>query len=267
MLAPLTRFSLVWVVSLMISIVLSIWLLARATPGFRFRPGPIWLSRVRRSVGWDHVATLAIRAPALVIPILASAHFPPAQVGYLVMAGMIASAFFAVAAAVSNALLAACADDPARLRAQARRASLLIGAVLFAPVVITCLLAREVLGLFGPGYADYSALLILLLLSTFPDALINVAVAILRVQRRLAVVAALTVAGAAMTIGGAWLLMPHLGIFGAGVAGLASQVIVATALAVVVGHRRSVAGRAPTAAPPTRSPAPPRCLPSPGRQP
>ena len=126
------------------------------------------------------------------VPILASALFPPAQVGYLAITAMISSAFFAVAAAVSNALLADCADSPERLRAQARRALRLIGALLVAPVVITCLLASKVLGVFGADYAHYSTLLILLLLSTFPDALINVAVAMLRVKRRLVAVAAVT---------------------------------------------------------------------------
>ena len=78
----------------------------------------------------------------------------------------------------------------------------LIGALLIAPVAITCLLASKVLGLFGADYAHYSTLLVLLLLSTLPDALINVAVAILRVQRRLVAVAAVTVTGAAITLGG-----------------------------------------------------------------
>ena len=101
----------------------------------------------------------------------------------------------------------------------------LIGALLIAPVVITCLLASKVLGLFGADYAHYSTLLVLLLVATLPDALTNLAVAILRVQRRLVAVAAITVTGAAITIGGAlllWLLMPHLGITGAGWSALAS---------------------------------------------
>ena len=122
----------------------------------------------------------------------------------------------------------------------------LIGALLLAPVVITCLLASKVLGLFGADYAHYSTLLVLLLVATFPDALINVAVAILRVQRRLVAVAAVTVTGAAITIGGAlllWLLMPHLGITGAGWSALASTVIVATTLAVMWGCRSVVSAR------------------------
>jgi O-antigen/teichoic acid export membrane protein len=236
----------VWVASLMVSFGLSARLLVRATPGFRFRCSWIWLSRLRRGVAWDHVAMLATRLPGLMLPILASALFPPAQVGYAAMALMISMAFFAVSASVSNSLLANCADRPERLRAQTRRGVRLIVALLLAPVVITCLLASKVLGLFGADYADHSTLLVLLLMATLPDALISMAVAILRVQRRLVAVASVTVTAAAITIGGAlllWLLMPDLGITGAGWAALASAVIVATTLAVVWHYRSLVSAR------------------------
>jgi O-antigen/teichoic acid export membrane protein len=221
---------LVWVASLVLAFGLSVWLLVRATPGFRFHLGRIWLSRLRRVVAWDHVATLAVRAPFYVVPILAAALFAPDLVGYLAMAGMISTAFYAVAAAVSNALLADCADRPDRLRAQARRALRLIGVLLVPPVVIGCLMASTILGFFGAEYSRWGPLLMLGLLATFPDALINVAVAMLRVQRRLVAVATITLSGAVISIGGSWLLMPHLGIMGAGWAALASPTIVATVL-------------------------------------
>jgi O-antigen/teichoic acid export membrane protein len=238
----------VWVASLTLSFGLSLVLLVRATPGFRFRPGRIWLSRLRRMVPWDHAATLAVRTPFYVVPILAAALFPPDQVGYLTVAAMVATAFYAVAAAVSNALLADCADSPERLRAQARRALRLIGALLVPPVVIACLLASKILGFFGADYAHYGALLVLGLLATLPDALINVAVAMLRVQRRLAAVAAITVSGAAISIGASWLLMPHLGIMGAGWAALATPMIVATALTAMGFYRWLISARAAASA-------------------
>jgi O-antigen/teichoic acid export membrane protein len=60
--------------------------------------------------------------------------------------------------------------------------------------------------------------------------LVNVAVAVLRVQRRLVAVAVISVSGAAIGIGVSWLLMPHLGIIGAAWAALASPTIVVAAL-------------------------------------
>ena len=237
----------VWVASLMLSIGLGGWLLVRATPSFRFRYGRVWLSRLRRGLAWDHLAMVAGQLPVLVLPILASAIFPPAHVGYATIAMLIAGAFSAVSALVSNALLAHCADRPEHLRTEAGRAIRLIGAILIVPVVITCLLAPKVLGIFGADYANYSTLLVLLLVATFPNTLTDLALASLRVQRRLVHVAAITVAGSTMTTGGAlllWILMPQWGITGAGVSALASSLIVATVIAVMWHRTRSSAGTA-----------------------
>jgi hypothetical protein len=75
---------------------------------------------------------------------------------------------------------------------------------------------------------------------------INMAVAILRVQRRLVAVAAVTVTEAALRIGGAlllWLLMPHLGITAAGWSALAAPVIVASTLAILWRYLSRVSAR------------------------
>jgi O-antigen/teichoic acid export membrane protein len=237
----------VYVGSLLVSVGLAGRLLVRATPGFRFRCSWIWLSRLRHGIAWDHTAMVAGRLPVLVLPILASALFPPAQVGYAFIALLISGAFSAVSALVSSALLAHCADRPEHLRAEAGRAVRLIGALLLVPVVITCLLAPKVLGLFGADYARYSTLLVLLLVSTLPNTLIDLALASLRVRRRLVPVAAITVTASAMTTGGSyllWLLVPQWGITGAGVAALASSLIVACTLAVMSFSRYRLSPRA-----------------------
>ncbi len=222
-----------WVASLMLNFVLSLRLFVRATTDFHFRPRRIWLSRLRQLVPWDYVATIAVRAPFYLVPIIAAAYFPPDQVAYLSMAAMISTAFFAVNAAVSNALLADCADRPDRLRSQARRALGLIGVLLIPAMAITCLLAPQILGIFGADYAEHSTLLVIGLMSTLPDALVNVAVAVLRVQRRLRAVAVISVSGASIGIGVSALLMPHLGIIGAAWAALASPTVVVAALAAM----------------------------------
>jgi O-antigen/teichoic acid export membrane protein len=159
---------------------------------------------------------------------------------------LISGAFSAVSALVSNALLAHCADRPEHLRTEAGRAVRLIGALLLPPVVIICLLASKVLGLFGADYAHYSTLLVLLLVATLPNTLTDLALASLRVQRRLVAVAVIAVTGSAITIGGAfllWMLMPQWGITGAGVSALASAVIIATTLVVILFYRYRVGAR------------------------
>jgi O-antigen/teichoic acid export membrane protein len=231
-----------WAASLIVTFALSAWLLVRATPGFRFRVGWSWFVQLRRGVAWDHTAMLASRLPALLLPIIASALFPAAEVGYATMALLISGPFFSVSASVSFSLLANCADRPERLRAQGRRAVRLIVVLLVVPVVVTCLLASRVLGLFGADYAQHSLLLILLLVAAIPDAVINLTVAILRVQRRLVAVAAVTVTGSTMIICGALVLMPYLGIAAAGWAAIGAPLILVAALAVILGLRRPSRG-------------------------
>ncbi len=237
----------VWVVSLVLSIALGGWLLVRATPGFRLRVGRVWLSRLRRGLAWDHLAMVAGQLPVLTLPILAAALFPPALVGYATIAMLIAGAFSAVSALVSNALLAHCADRPENLRTETSRAVRLIAVLLLPPLVITCLLAPKILGLFGSDYARYSTLLVLLLVASLPNTLTDLALASLRVQRRLVAAAAIAVAGSTMTIGGSlllWFQVPQWGITGAGVAALGAALIIASTLGIVMFYRRRVSARA-----------------------
>jgi O-antigen/teichoic acid export membrane protein len=215
---------LVWLASFAISFGLSVWLVIRAVPGFRFRPGCGWLPRLGQGVGWEHLATLGAQLPVFILPILAARRIPAAQVGYLYMALMAATAFFAVAAAVSTALLADCAKRPEQLQVQLRRSLRLTGAILVIPGVVTCLFARELLSLFGADYGRYaSTLLIILVLSSLPDAVTSVAVSALRLQKRLAQAALLNMAMGAVYLLGAWFTLPHLGIAGAGWSHLAAQ--------------------------------------------
>ncbi len=243
---------LVWLVSFAISLAVSRWLLVRAVPGFRARPGLAWLPRLGRGVGWEHLTTLGAQLPLFFLPVLAAKRLPAAQVSYLYMALMVGAAFGSVAAAMSTALLADCADQPTRLRSQVSRSLGLTGAVLVVPGVLTCLFAPQLLGLFGTEYRRYgSTLLILLVLASLPDVVTSVAVSVLRLQHKLALAAALNVSMAAVFLFGSWFTLPHLGIAGAGWSQLAAQSFGMTVVLLVAGHSRAKAralsGDAPSA--------------------
>jgi O-antigen/teichoic acid export membrane protein len=91
---------------------------------------------------------------------------------------------------------------------------------------------RPILSLFGEDYARHSVgLLDLFVLSAVPDAITNVYVTVLRVERRLRFAGALNVGMAIGTLVLAWVLLPPLGIAGSGWAWLAFQ----TAGSIVAG--------------------------------
>lgn len=244
---------IIYVGSLLIADAIALVLLRRASPGLRFRPSMEWATRIGRTVGWDHVAVLAVRAPAFVLPILAAIVFPAKQLGYFAIAVMIASVFLAVSSAVSNALLAECASDVGQLQAQARRAMRLIGVLLVPPVVITAVFAKDVLGFFGPDYVNCSTLLIVMLLTTFPDAVINISMSILRVQQRLRIITVVTVAQALFMVGTAWLLMWQVGVVGAALAAVTAQTLTAATF-IAIWRRRFSWESPPPAKPATPEP-------------
>jgi O-antigen/teichoic acid export membrane protein len=228
---------LVWLASFVISLAVSLWLLVRAVPGFRCRPGRGWLPHLGQGMGWEHLATLGAQLPGFVLPVLAARRLPADQVSYLYMALMLGAVFGSVAAAMSTALLADCADQPERLRAQVHRALGLTGVVLVVPGVLTCLFAAQLLGLFGADYSRYgSTLLILLVLAGLPDVATSVAVSVLRLQGRVARAAALNMSMAAVFLVGSWFTLPHLGIAGAGWSQLAAQSLGMAAVLLAAGY-------------------------------
>jgi hypothetical protein len=98
---------------------------------------------------------------------------------------------------------------------------------------------RFVLGLFGPGYAQHSfVLLVLLVLSAVPDAITNVYVSVLRVQQRFRAAAALNIGMSVGAVMLAWWLLPLVGIAGAGLAWLMMQTAGSAAVAIDLRFKR-----------------------------
>ena len=98
------------------------------------------------------------------------------------------------------------------------------------------------MSLFGSSYARHgTVLLVLLVISAVPDAITNLYVSVLRVRDRLGVAAALNLSLAAMAAACAWLLLPSLGVAGAGAGWLIAQTAGALfVLADVVRNRQDV---------------------------
>jgi hypothetical protein len=105
-----------------------------------------------------------------------------------------------------------------------------IATLLIPAMMVMIIGGRFILGLFGVAYAvaGYS-LLIVLAISAIPDAVSNVAVAVFRVTQRLGYSTVLNLGILVMTVAGAWVLMPRLGITGVGVAWLGAQTVGAIA--------------------------------------
>ena len=115
-------------------------------------------------------------------------------------------------------------SGPIELKTKTRAAVVLSSSLLTVPLLVYVFAGRFVLGLFGHSYAEHgTALLTILVISSIPDLITNVAVARYRVQGLLGPPAIVNGLIALVALGGAVWVMPYLGINGAGWAWAAGE--------------------------------------------
>ena len=125
------------------------------------------------------------------------------------------------------------AADPGRVD-QARRETVRRGLTLVIPVaVVLALGAPLVLALFGPRYvATGTGALALVALSAIPNVITAATISTARVRQRQGVQFGVPTSLSVLTIGLAWLLMPHLGVLAVGLAWLLAQCSVAAVVLI-----------------------------------
>jgi O-antigen/teichoic acid export membrane protein len=180
---------------------------------------------MRTSLLGQHLITIAAMLGGYVLPILVVARVSPEANAYFYATWMLGSVFFMISPAVSTSLFAEVASDPGAVAAAARRSAKIIGALLVVPMVIYLVAGGLLLRLFGPDYpAEGRLLLIVLTLSAIPDAVTNLAVAVLRATGRMRTALWLNVAMLVGALTLAWVLLPVIGIVAAGVGWIVAQV-------------------------------------------
>jgi O-antigen/teichoic acid export membrane protein len=209
------------------------------TPDFRLRLhrrprhrralAPPSSSSVRHLLG-QHLTSVGGAVTPLVLPVLVVLRLGITLNAYFYITWMMGAAFFMVSPSVAQAVFAEGVRAHSDLRTVVVKALRLIVILLVPAMAVMIVGGRLVLGLFGASYAAAGyGLLILLAISALPDAVSNVAVVVFRVTQRLRYSIALNLGILVVTVVGAWVLMPPLGIAGVGVAWLGAQTIGAIA--------------------------------------
>jgi O-antigen/teichoic acid export membrane protein len=178
----------------------------------------------------QHLTSAGGSLTPLVLPVLVVLRLGVTQNAYFYITEMMGAAFFMVSPSVAQAVFAEGVRAHSDLRSVVTKALRVISVMLAPAMAVMIVFGRLILGLCGVSYAAAGyGLLLLLAIAAVPDAVSNVAVVICRVTRRLGYSTALNLGIMVMTLGGAWLLMPPLGIAGVGVAWLGAQTIGAIA--------------------------------------
>jgi len=156
---------------------------------------------------------------------------------------MLASGLFFIAPAIANALFAEGAHHPENVRRDVRRAARHI-AMLAGPAALFLVLAGPtILGIFGEDYADEGSTLLLILVgSALFDAGFQLCMAYLRIRGRLREAAIATWSILVLTISATWLLLPPLGLEGAGVGWAAGRFTGLCVALVLLARGRDYAG-------------------------
>jgi O-antigen/teichoic acid export membrane protein len=198
-------------------------------PRHRRAPALPSASSVRHLLG-QHLTSVGGAVTPLVLPVLVVLRLGVTQNAYFYITWMLGSAFFMVSPSVASAVFAEGVRARSNVRGVVAKALRVI-IVLLAPAMTVMIVGgRVILGLFGAAYAAAGyGLLIVLAVSALPDAVSNIAVVVCRVTRRLGYSIALNLGILVMTVLGAWVLMPRMGIVGVGVAWLGAQTIGAIA--------------------------------------
>jgi O-antigen/teichoic acid export membrane protein len=181
--------------------------------------------RAMRTALWHHhLANLGCLLPMYVLPLEVVAQVSVQENAYFYVTWMMCGVFMMVSPAVSSSLFAEGSHTPGDVRHAALR-SLRTIAILLVPAALALGLGGQLaLGAFGPAYATEGfGLLLVVIASSVPDAITNVAISVLRVEHRLREAAALNGMMAVISIALAWVLLPSMGIIGAGVAWLVAQ--------------------------------------------
>jgi O-antigen/teichoic acid export membrane protein len=229
-----------WAVSGLLGVAVGLLLCHRrlfALGRIRLRDARTELRALLRPTIGHHAISVAGLVPTYLLPVVVTAQLGTRANAYFYITWMVGSAIFMISPAVASAIFAEGSHDPSGMQRLTAHALRVVLALLVPAVVVLAAGGRLVLSAFGSGYAAAGyPLLLVLLASTLPDAVTNVAVSALRIRAALADAAVLNGSIATITVVGAALLTPRMGIIGAGWAWLGAQII--GALLVLVARRR-----------------------------
>lgn len=224
-----------WVLALAVAIIVTnTFLFTREIPRHTTAPANIPAKAAAPNAGYiigDYLGSLFWFAAITLPPLLVLDTLGPAQSAYFSLTWVIAYTLYLVSANMGSSLVVESATDPAHLARNCTRILTHTGALLTAGVLALGIAAPEILGVFGPDYAQHSTgLLRLLLLSALPNLVVATAVSICRARRRIRTAIAILAAVCVTALGLTVLLLPVLGIAGAGAAWLIAETAVAIPL-------------------------------------
>jgi len=219
-----------WSIALWVGLIVGILVfLPRAQSGYRPRLG---ISReVKEIIGFSsgsYISNLLRTAPSLILPIMIINLLGAETTAYFYVAWMVGGTMNMVSETASLSLFAEGSFDETRLGLNVRRIVKMIVLLLLPTVILVVVFADKLLLVFGGSYSDSAAALLrVLAVSSLPMSVNTVYLYIKRVEKRLSMLITVTAFLAVSILTLSYVLLPRMGITGAGFAWLISQGVVA----------------------------------------
>lgn len=226
-----------WYASLLLALLVTNWFLfSRAMPrriALSEPQSPDAGRPTLRYLATDFAGSTCWLVATTLMPMFVLDRLGADQGAYFSLAWMVAYTFYLLSTNMGSSLIVEAAKDGTRLAADCHRLLRHTGFLLGVGVAAGCAAAPWILRVFGPGYAMHATgLLRLLLLSALPNLVITAAVAVGRARRRVGAVVGVLFSVCALALGLSAVMLPTLGIAGAGYGWLIAQCSVATVLLV-----------------------------------
>jgi O-antigen/teichoic acid export membrane protein len=213
-------------VALLISI---FFFLPRGRPGYRpfFAINKKVVNEMLHFSFANYLSVLFWAAPGLILPIMVVNLLGAELNAYFYIAWAIGGVLSVIPGAASISLFAEGSYEQERLGINIGRSLKMILLLLVPAVMLVLAFADRLLLFFGTAYAENATTLVrILAIASLPLAINIVYLAIKRVEKKLKVIVSLTAFIAIITLGLTYLLVPYMGINGAGVAWLTSQLVI-----------------------------------------
>jgi O-antigen/teichoic acid export membrane protein len=221
-----------WGIAVLIAVAISLTSISRIEPGYF--PIPVIKKEIlTRMVSFsfaNYIAAL-VSMYGSVLSILVINRLGAEQNAYFYIGWALGYVLFMIPMSLSFSLFAEGSNDQSKLLQQIMRSLKLVMIILVPAIILMLVLGEKLLLLFGKAYSGNTiSLLRILAVSALPLAINQIYYSMKRVKMQMKVVISLSLCVAIITLGLAWILLPRMGIEGAGVAFLTSQTIVAVGI-------------------------------------
>ena len=220
-----------WGIAVSIAMLFSIFfLLPKIQAGYRPLPA-ISKAAINEMLHFsfaNYAANIFWAIPTCILPLMVVNILGAEQNAYFYIGWAVGSILFIIPVAASFSLFAEGSYNQEKLDEDVRRSLKLTLLIIIPAIIIIFFLGDKILLLFGTAYSENATrLLQILAISALPLSLNYIYFGVRRVEMKMKSVIAMSVSIAIATLVLSYILLPRIGIIGAGIAWLASQGIAA----------------------------------------